>query len=57
MPYVDPGTGSFVLQALAASLAGVLVAANGYWKRMKARLGRESGGGPDSDPPPTPPRD
>jgi hypothetical protein len=44
MPYVDPGTGSFVLQAIAAGLAGALVALNGYWKRMKARLsGRTQG--------------
>ena len=48
MPYVDPGTGSFVLQAVAAALAGVLVAANGYWRRLRARFGR--GDPPPSDP-------
>lgn len=37
--YVDPGAGSFILQAVVATLAGVVVAANAYWSKIKAFLG------------------
>jgi hypothetical protein len=57
MPYVDPGTGSFVLQAVAAALAGVLVVANGYWKRLKARLGRRPASPSDPEAPSGPSHD
>jgi hypothetical protein len=32
--YVDPGAGSFILQALVAALAGAIVALNAYWTRI-----------------------
>ncbi len=33
--YVDPGAGSFILQALVAMIAGAIVALNAYWTRIK----------------------
>jgi hypothetical protein len=39
LAYVDPGSGSFILQALVATLAGVLVAVNAYWRKIKKILG------------------
>ena len=42
MPYVDPGSGSFVLQAVVAALAGVVVTVNHYWQRIRAFFGRTS---------------
>jgi hypothetical protein len=34
LAYVDPGAGSFILQALVAMIAGAVVALNAYWKRI-----------------------
>jgi hypothetical protein len=39
LAYLDPGTGSFVLQALVAALAGVAVVVNAYWSKIKRLLG------------------
>ena len=39
LAYIDPGSGSFVLQALIAAFAGTLVAANIYWQKIKRFLG------------------
>ena len=39
LAYIDPGAGSFVLQALLATLAGALVALRGRWGDIKRRLG------------------
>jgi hypothetical protein len=36
---VDPGAGSFILQAVVATLAGAVVIANSYWRRIKRFLG------------------
>jgi hypothetical protein len=33
--YVDPGAGSFILQALVAMIAGAIVALNAYWTKIK----------------------
>jgi hypothetical protein len=33
--YLDPGTGSMMLQILIASLVGGLFALKGYWSRIK----------------------
>ncbi len=33
--YLDPGTGSILLQGLIASIAGMLVAGRLYWQRVK----------------------
>jgi hypothetical protein len=42
--YIDPGAGSFVLQAIVAALAGAALVLRGYWKRLRSRLGLR---GPD----------
>jgi hypothetical protein len=44
LAYVDPGAGSFILQALVASIAGAAVALSAYWRRIKRFLGIGSGG-------------
>jgi hypothetical protein len=46
LAYVDPGSGSFILQALVASLAGAAVAINAYWSKIKRIFGR---GAPEQD--------
>jgi membrane associated rhomboid family serine protease len=39
-PYIDPGTGSIVLQAVIGGLVAGLVAAGLFWKRVKAAFSR-----------------
>jgi hypothetical protein len=39
LAYVDPGSGSFILQALVAALAGVAVVINAYRRKIKQLLG------------------
>lgn len=34
--YIDPGTGSLVLQVLVGAIVGSLVTAKIYWQRLKA---------------------
>ena len=36
--YLDPGSGSMLVQLLAAGAAGVAVLVKLYWARIKARL-------------------
>jgi len=36
--YLDPGTGSFVFQALAAALLGAIFAVKTYWEKIAACL-------------------
>ena len=38
--YLDPGTGSAILQGLIAALSAVLVAGHLYWSRFLELLGR-----------------
>jgi hypothetical protein len=38
LAYIDPGAGSFVLQAIVATLAGVALALKGYWKKLRGML-------------------
>jgi hypothetical protein len=45
--YIDPGAGSFVLQAIVATLAGVALALRGYWKKLRGRLGLRGSDEPD----------
>jgi hypothetical protein len=40
LAYLDPGTGSMILQAVVATLAGTAVAVSAYWKRIKAFFSR-----------------
>jgi hypothetical protein len=35
-PYLDPGSGSFILQILIATLVGSLFLIKAYWKKIKA---------------------
>jgi hypothetical protein len=37
--YLDPGTGSILLQGLIAAIAGVAVTGRLYWSRIKSILG------------------
>ena len=51
--YIDPGTGSMIIQAVIAAIAVASVSIGIFWQRFKAfveRLfGRDSSGGDDSD--------
>jgi hypothetical protein len=38
--YLDPGTGSFVLQMLLGGIAGMMVVARLYWEKLKLAIGR-----------------
>ncbi len=38
--YLDPGTGSFILQLLVAGLLGLLLAIRIFWGRIKATFQR-----------------
>jgi hypothetical protein len=57
LAYIDPGSGSFILQALVATLAGTAVAVNVYWKKIKGFFGLSAGGDDERDesgnPPPS----
>jgi hypothetical protein len=39
--YLDPGSGSFILQLLVAGILGGLVAIRMYWDKIKARFSRK----------------
>jgi hypothetical protein len=39
LAYLDPGAGSFMIQALVAALAGIIVTARIYWSKIKSMLG------------------
>ncbi len=42
LAYVDPGAGSFLLQALLAAMAGIIVTVNLYWQKIKTLFGMGS---------------
>ena len=44
--YLDPGTGSMLLQAAAAAFIGGLFTLKLYWRRVKAYLARQGRGEP-----------
>ena len=48
--YLDPGTGSMLLQLLLGGVAGVLVVGKLYWHRVKAFVGRGRAPCPNRDP-------
>lgn len=50
--YLDPGSGSFILQLLVAGILGGLVALRMSWSKIKARFTRKSGPGEQSGRPP-----
>ena len=39
LAYLDPGSGSFLIQALVALVAGIAVALRTYWEKVRAFLG------------------
>jgi hypothetical protein len=39
LAYLDPGSGGLLLQALVAGVAGAVVTAKVYWRRVKQFLG------------------
>ena len=51
LAYLDPGSGSFILQALVAMLAGAIVAINAYWSKIKSFLGFSTAAKDDRDEP------
>ena len=46
LAYLDPGAGSFMIQALVAALAGIAVTTRLYWTKIKSMLGMAT---PDED--------
>jgi hypothetical protein len=38
LAYIDPGTGSFVIQGIIGAIVGGAFAVKLYWKRIKARF-------------------
>lgn len=42
LAYLDPGAGSFVIQALVAALAGIAVTTKVYWHRIMGFFGRST---------------
>lgn len=42
--YLDPGTGSFIIQMLLAGLLGIAVAVRIYWKKIVAFFSKNKGG-------------
>jgi len=40
--YLDPGSGSILLQLLVAAALGAAFAVKVYWKKIKAALGKKS---------------
>lgn len=47
--YLDPGTGSIILQVLLGGIAGVLVVGRLYWQRVKEFFGVKSALADSSD--------
>ena len=39
LAYIDPGTGSYLIQLLIASILGSLFALKTYWRKIKAFIG------------------
>jgi hypothetical protein len=39
--YLDPGSGSFLIQLLIAAIAGVSIAIGANWNKLKRWLGRK----------------
>ena len=43
--YLDPGTGSLILQSVIAGIAGALVAGRFYWDRIKSYISEKFSSG------------
>jgi hypothetical protein len=49
LPYLDPGSGSFLIQLLIAALLGAGVALRAYWGKIKGWFGIKSKPAEDDD--------
>ena len=49
LPYLDPGSGSFLLQLLVAALLGLGVAVRASWGKIKGWFGVKPKTGDDDD--------
>ena len=49
LPYLDPGSGSFLLQLAIAALLGLAVAFRAYWGKIKGWFGIKSKPKEDDD--------
>lgn len=49
LPYLDPGSGSFLLQLLIAAVLGLLVAIRASWSKIKGWFGIKSQPKADDD--------
>jgi hypothetical protein len=49
LPYLDPGSGSFLIQLLIAALLGIGVAVRASWSRIKGWFGIKSQSKADED--------
>ena len=49
LAYIDPGAGSFVVQALIAMVAGIAVTGRLYWSKIKGMLGLAAAADEDDD--------
>jgi hypothetical protein len=47
--YLDPGSGSFIIQMLLAGLLGIAVAVRIYWKKIVAFFNKSKGGDVQDD--------
>ncbi len=47
--YLDPGTGTMILQIILGGVAGLVVAGRLYWDRLKAFLGFSTGDATTND--------
>ena len=45
--YIDPGTGSFILQMIIGGIAGAFVTIKLFWGRIRGRWKKPSGESPD----------
>jgi hypothetical protein len=48
LAYIDPGTGSIILQALVASVVGAAIAVKLFWHRILKFLGLRKSSTPES---------
>jgi hypothetical protein len=50
LAYLDPGSGSFMIQALVAALAGIAVTLRTYWSKIRSFFGASPPDSEDDDP-------
>lgn len=49
LPYLDPGSGSFLIQLLIAALLGLGVALRASWSKIKVLFGKKSDAADEDD--------